>query len=198
MNLIKITPLVKKRVKVLIADLIPEFKYIRVSNQGLVTLKTKWWSFKKTTINITDLFIDILPKKLSDSCKRKGYGDTYERIFSNDIYVIMQLKSYKKDFDIVDYIWNKYNVLHREVPVIKTATNVLVLENPKDIYLPVLSPVSSYFIPGIEKLLKKRKGTVNVLIEQISKIQKRGPQFLVRLKELTLGPGTHEITLVAA
>jgi hypothetical protein len=198
MNLIKITPLVKKRVRVLIADLLPEFKYIRTSNQGLVMLKKKWWSFKKTTINITDLFIDILPKKLSDSCKRKGYGDTYERIFSDDIYIMMQLKSYKKDVDIVEYIWNKYNVLHREVPVIRIMTDSYLLEDPSSIYLPVLSPVSSYFIPGIEKLLAKRKGTVDSLIEKISKIQKRGPQWLVRVKELTIGPGVHTITLATA
>lgn len=199
MKLIKVTPLVKRRVKVLVADLIPEFKYVRISNQGLIVLKKNWWSFKRTIVNITDLFIDILPKKLSDSCKRKGYGDTYERIFSNDIYIMMQLKSYKKEVDLVEYIWNKYNVLHREVPVLKTTTEVIVLEDPKYLYLPVLSPVSSFFIPGIEKLLRKRKGTVESLIEKISKIQRRGPQYLVvRTKDLTIGPGVHTITLAAA
>jgi len=181
MNLIKITPLLKKRVKCMIVDLLPEFGYVRITNQGLVILKKKWWSFKRTVINITDLFIDILPKKLSDSCKRKGYGDTYDRLFSNDIFVMLELRSYKKTFDIVDYIWNKYNVLHREVPTIKIVTTVTSL-NPKDSYLPVLSPVSSYFIPGVEKLLKrmKKNESVNNLVEKISKRYKESKLVLTQ------------------
>jgi len=176
MNLIKITPLLKKRVKLMIVDLLPGYGYIRVTNQGLVILKKKWWSFKKTVINVTDLFIDILPRKLSESCKRKGYGDTYARLFNNDIYIILELKSYKKDFDIVEYIWNKYNVLHREVPIIRITTSIAI---PSNSYLPVLSPVSSYFIPGIEKLLKNmnKKDSFNHLIEKISKIQLRVPRL---------------------
>lgn len=186
MNLIKVTRLVKRRVKDMIVSLMPEYGYVRVTNRGLVILKKNWWSFKKTIINITDLFIDVFPKKLAESCKRKGYGDTYERIFSNDLYVMMQLKSYKKDVDLVEYIWEKFNRLHREVPVINITVEDIALQSPSNIYLPVLSPVSSYYIPGIEILLKKRKkkGTAESLIEKISKIQMRGPQWLVRAPAL--------------
>lgn len=186
MNLIKITRLTKRRVKDMIVDLMPEYGYIRVTNRGLVILKTNWWSFRKTIINITDLFIDVLPKKLADSCKRKGYGDTYERMFSEDLYVMMQLKSYKKDIDIVEYIWEKFNRLHREVPIVTTLVKELYLESSSSLYLPVLSPTSSYYLPEIEILLKKRKkkGTVEEIIEKISKIQIQGPQWLMRVPVL--------------
>jgi hypothetical protein len=182
MNLIKITPLLKRRVKDMIVDLIPEYKYILINKRGLVTLKTKWWSFKKTTVNITDLFIDVLPKKLAESCKRKGYGDTYERLFSNDLYVMLQIKAYKKDFDITEYIWDKYNVLHREVPVITLIPNVFTLGVNND-YLPVLSPVSCFFIPGIEKLFRKvrQHESVESLVEKISKIQKKAIESFSRI-----------------
>lgn len=187
MNLIKVTRLTKRRVKDMIVGLMPEFGYVRVTNRGLVILKKNWWSFQKTIVNITDLFIDIFPKKLAESCKRKGYGDTYERIFSNDLYVMMQLKSYKKDVDLVEYIWEKFNRLHREVHVVHTVVDMVALESSSNIYLPVLSPVSSYYIPGIETLLKKRKkkGTIESLIEKISKIQMRGPQWLIRVNSLS-------------
>lgn len=186
MNLIKVTRLTKRRVKDMIVGLMPEYGYVRVTNRGLVILKKNWWSFKKTIVNITDLFIDIFPNKLAESCKRKGYGDTYERVFSNDLYVMMQLKSYKKDVDIVEYIWEKFNRLHREVHVVHITLDAIALENPSNLYLPVLSPISSYFIPRIETLLKRRKkkGTIESLIEKISKIQIRGPQWLVRVPTL--------------
>lgn len=189
MNIIKITPLLKKRVKVMCKDLIPQYQYVRITGKGLVILKSKWWSFKRTIINITDLFIDVLPKKLAESCKRKGYGDTYERLFSNDIYVMLQLKAYKKNINIEEYIWEKYNRLHREVPSIQIMTNI-ILESPEDIYLPILSPVSSYFIPGVEKLLKrmKKRDSVESLIEKISKIQRRAlhevSRFVIKTTEI--------------
>ena len=160
----------------MIVDLFPEFSYIKVTNQGMVILKNKWWSFKKTTVNITDLFIDILPKKIAESCKRKGYGDTYERLFSNDIYILLQIKAYKQEINIEDYIWNKYNTLHREVPIVKVVTNIFSLDDPENRYVPVLSPLSSYFIPGIEKLLKDRRKK-NV-VNKISKILMKQPKAL--------------------
>lgn len=175
MNLIKVTPLTKRRVKNLVADLLPEFGYSRITRSGLVMLKKKWWSFHRTAINITDLFIDVFPKRLAESCKRKGYGDTYERMFSEDLYIMLQLKSYKKDIDIVEYIWNKFNRLYREVPAVSIMISPILLENPANLYLPVLSPVSSYFIPGIVKLLRnrKKKGTIEYLTQKISRILKK-------------------------
>ena len=188
MKLIKVTSLVKRRTKKLIADLMPEYKYIRVRNSGIVKLKKKWWSFKKIIIPITDLYIHEFPKRLAASCKNKGYGDTYEKLFNNDIYVMLQLKSYKKEINIVDYIWNKYNVLHREVPIITVTTNLVMMEKPSNLYLPVLSPVSRKYIPGFEKLLRnvRKKDSVESLIEKISKIQLKRPLFLVRTLSLNI------------
>ena len=172
MNLIKITPLLKRRTKDMIADMMPEYKYSRITNSGIVKLKKNWWSFKTTTVNITDLYFDVFLKRLADNCKRKGYGDTYERIFSNDIYVILQLKSYKNTISIDDYVWQKYNALFREVPIIKIDSSVAL---STDLYLPILSPVSSKYIPGVEKLLRNMKkiDPVESLIEKISKIRKK-------------------------
>jgi hypothetical protein len=172
MNLIKITQLVKRRVKDLVSGLLPEFGYVRVTNQGLVVLKKKWWSFNRTIVNVKDLFIDVLPRKLAESCRPKGYGDLYKRLFSNAIYFLLQLRAYKKNMDIVDYIWDKYNLLYREIPTVTTTVEVNVLEDPAYRYLPVLSPMSSYYIPGVTRLLRimRRKGSVERILEKISKI----------------------------
>jgi len=179
MNIIKVTPLLKRRVKQMVKDLLSEYNYVHVTKHGLVILKTKWWSFKKTILNVTDLFIDVLPNRLAENCKHKGYGDTYARMFNNDLYVILQLKAYKKTVDIVDYIWNKYNVLYREVPTLFTNVESAILEDQTNRYLPVFSPISSYFIPGVVKLLRRSKrGSVDGLIEKISKIQLRRPKML--------------------
>jgi hypothetical protein len=183
MKLINITKLVKSRTKDIVTNLMPEFTYVRVSNSGIVTLKEKWWSIPRTIINITDLYIDVFPKKLAESCQRKGYGKSYNQIFSNDLYVMLQLRAYKKDINIVDYIWKKFNLLHREVPIITTVQTVRALSSSMH-YLPVVSPISRLYIPGVEKLIRSmyKKDTFEDLLQKITKIQFKRPQFLVRLE----------------
>lgn len=187
MKLIRITSLLKRRTKQMLVDLLPEYKYSRITNQGVVILKSNKWSLRRTIINITDLYIDIFPKRLAEACKRKGYGDTYSRLFSNDIYVILQIKAYKKTIKIEDYMWDKYNILHREVPILTVTLETNTLLDVSKQYIPVLSPVSSYFIPGIETLIKRmktKKTPVEKMIEKIKRIEIRSPQFLVRIGEL--------------
>jgi hypothetical protein len=180
MKLIKITNILKRRVKQMVLDLLPEFGFVRVTNRGSVILKKDWWSFRKTIVNITDLFIDILPNKLAESCQRKGFGDTYARLFSDDIYVMMQIKAYKQDIDIAEYIWNKYNILYREIPTI-TITSEVFLENPAEYRFPVLSSMSSYFIPGFETFLKRKKNTIDELITKIQSIQRKAIEQTTRV-----------------
>jgi hypothetical protein len=180
MNLIKVTNVLKRRVKQMVLDLLPEFGFVRVTNRGSVILKKNWWSFRKTVVNITDLFIDILPNQLAKSCQRKGFGDTYAHLFSDDIYIMLQIKAYKADIDIAEYIWNKYNMLHREVPII-TITSEVFLENPSEYRFPVLSSTSSKFIPGFETFLKRKKNTIDELITKIQKIQRKAIEQTTRV-----------------
>jgi hypothetical protein len=188
MNLIQITSLTKKRTKNILQDLLPEYKYQKVTNQGLVILKKRWWSFKKTIVTISDLYLSVFPKALADRLKQKGLGEGFISLFNNDIYVMLQLKAYKKEVNIVDYIWNKYNTLLREVPIITTTTSEFILEIADERYLPVLSPVSTFYIPGFERLIKrmKKKDSAESLIGKISKIQLRIPRYLVSTVQLRL------------
>ena len=186
MKLINITPYNKRRIKHMVIDLMPEFGYVRVTNSGLVILKKTWWSIKRTIINVTDLCIDILPNRLAASCKRKGYGDTYERMFSNDIYIMMQIRSYKKDFDILNYIWEKFNTLHRAVPIVTLTTETRSL---RDAHLPVLSFVSTKYIPGVENLLKqmrkaKKKESVifKVILLKARELREASSRFLINVE----------------
>lgn len=187
MNIIRVTSLTKKRIKQMMGDLFPEYSYIRVRRNGMVILKKKWWYLKKITTNVTNLLIDTIPRKLSEACKRKGFGDTYDRIFSNDIYVFLQLRSYKKNVDLVDYMWQKYNVLYREVPILSVTVNTAMIENPNTRYIPMISPVSCLYIPRIEKLLKgmKKKDSIEYLIEKISKVKVKTNKVLLRINVLT-------------
>jgi hypothetical protein len=188
MNLIQITSLTKKRTKNILQDLLPDYKYQRVTNQGLVILKKRWWSLKKTIVTISDLYLSVFPKAIADRLKQKNLGEGFISLFNNDIYVMLQLKAYKKDIDIVDYIWQKYNTLLREVPVITITTSEFILEDESERYLPVLSPVSNFYIPGFEKLIKrmKKKDSAESLIGKISKIQLRIPQRFVGTVQLRL------------
>ena len=171
----------------MLKDLFPEYKYQRLTARGIVILKANWWSFKKTILNITDLYIDQFPKRIAAELKLRKRGDAFMSMFNNDIYVMMQLRAYKKEINIVDYMWKQYNVLLREVVVLKTTTSEILVEIPSERYLPVLSPVSSYYIPGVEKLLRKMmKDPVESLVEKISKIKLRIPQRLVNVVQIQL------------
>ena len=186
MNIIKVTQLTKKRVKDMIADLMPEYKYVRVRNSGVVMLKKRWWSFKYTTVNVTDLFIDTFPKLIVECCKRKGYGDGYSVLFSDNLYVLLRLRAYKKDVDLVGYVWQQYNKLIREVPKLSVIVSSAVIEDPSSRYTPVLSPVSNRYIPGVEILLRRNKknDSVENLVEKITKIKSRVPKVLVTIQRL--------------
>ena len=170
----------------MIVDLLPEFGYSRVTKRGVVILKDKWYSFKKTILTITDLYLDVFPKRLSDSCKKSNKGNMFDKVFSNDIYVFLQLRKYKKSINIADYVWEKYNVLHREVPTITITIDTIMLSSTVGKNLPVISPVSSLYLPSVETLLKKiiKKDSVESLVEKISKIRARGQQAIMRMVDL--------------
>ena len=118
MKLIKITPIVKLRVKKMILDLFDEYDYVRVHRSGLVSLKRKRWSLRRTRVSLTDLVIGELPKRIAEHAKKLGKGDEYLALFNIQIAAIIHVSSYAEHFCIIDYIWDKYIKLCLEIPTI--------------------------------------------------------------------------------
>ena len=118
MRLIKITPVVKLRVKEMILNLFDEYNYVRVHKSGLVSLKRKRWSLKRIRVPLTDLIIGAIPKRIAEKAKQLGKGDEYLALFNANIASIVHISMYAEHFCVVDYIWDKYITLCLEVPTV--------------------------------------------------------------------------------
>ena len=154
MRLIKITPIVKLRVKEMVLNLITEYDYVKVRKSGLVTLKRKWWSLKKDRVSVTDLIVGEIPKQIAEIATLGGKGDEYLRTFSSHIASILHISTYSIRFNLVDYIWDKYTELCLEVPTISFEFNEFELEEKED-FLALNFFENTYWM-GIIKSLKKQ------------------------------------------
>jgi hypothetical protein len=157
MRLIKITPTVKLRVKKMILGLFDEYNYVRVRKTGLISLKRRWWSLKRTRVSLTDLIIGEIPKRIAKQAKALGKGDEYLALFNINIASVIHISTYSEEFCVVDYVWNKYIDLCLEVPVVG------FLSEETDIHLPEsreripLDFIENTYWYGIIRSLQLRK-----------------------------------------
>lgn len=173
MRLIKITPIVKLRVKEMVLNLMTEYDYVRVRKSGLVTLKRKWWSLKKDRVSVTDLMVGEIPKKIAEVATLGGKGDNYLTMFSSHIASILHISTYSTRFNLVDYIWDKYTELCLEVPIVFFEFNEFELEEKKD--FPALNFFEDTYWMGIIKSLKKQAlpAPESIVTEQINAIKSK-------------------------
>lgn len=119
---IEVTPLVKRKVKEMLKQLISEVNYVRVKKSGIVVLKKKWYSCKRVKTDITNICLSEIPKLLAKSAHEKNMGDQYEKVFNEHISNLMSLKFYSPNFEIVNYLWSNFLNIHLQVPVVLTIT----------------------------------------------------------------------------
>ena len=171
MKLIKITPIVKLRVKEMVLSLMTEYDYVRVRKSGLVTLKRKWWSLKKDRVSVTDLMVGEIPKKIAEVATNGGKGDNYLTMFSSHIASILHISTYSTRFNLVDYVWDKYTELCLEVPAVSFEINEFELEEKQELI--ALNFFEDTYWMGIIKSLKKHAlpTPVSKVTEQINAIK---------------------------
>ncbi len=154
MKLIKITPIVKLRVKEMVLNLLTEYDYVRVRKSGLVTLKRKWWSLKRERVSVTDLIVGEIPKQIAAVATLGGKGDEYLTMFSSHIASILHISTYSIRFNLVDYVWDKYTELCLEVPMVSFEFNEFELEERKELI--ALNFFEDTYWMGIVRSLKKQ------------------------------------------
>ena len=158
--MINITPVVKTRVKQMILDLMPEVGYVKVSNSGIVTLKSKWYSTKSIKTTVTDLLVGVIPEKISEHTVNSGNSINYLSAFNKRIAMIMSMRAYSQTFDICDYVWTEYSKYCVTVPEIIINTNKELLFLKKSNYLPAKSPFSSIKVMELVKNIKQENTTL--------------------------------------
>lgn len=175
MNIIKNTKLNRSRIKIMTKYLLPEYNYVRVKKSGVVILKKNWYSLKRSLTLTTDLILDILPKEISKRISPRGETSMISDAFVDEIYVLLRVKDYHREVDVVKTLWTNFNSLCRNVPTITLIeTQVLSLERPKA-WLPTLSSMSTCNLPNLDKIINYTNGdsTVDTLLSKFGNILKR-------------------------
>ena len=142
--LISINAFSKARLKEMILNLIPKVGYVRIRKDGMIILKTKWFSLKRTKIHTSDLCESELPRQISDMATSKGLGIGYERIFNDYITEAKQLRYYVESFDIIDYLWDNYVKLCINLPTIyvDSKSTLMIEQSDNKKNLPIISPTT--------------------------------------------------------
>ena len=173
MRLIKITPIVKLRVKEMVLNLLTDYNYVRVRRSGLVTLKRRWWSLRRERVSVTDLIVGEIPKCIAEIAALGGKGVEYLTMFSSHIASILHISTYSNHFNLVDYVWDKYTELCLEVPKVSFEFNEFELEEKKDFI--ALSFFEDTYWMGIIKSLKLQAlpSPKSKLMEQVNTIKSK-------------------------
>lgn len=186
MKLININPVTKNRVKQMILGLFPEFGYVRITNSGLLILKTKWYSFKSERVPITDVCIREIPKRISIIAQAKGLGTGYRLMFTQTISSFVESGPINNKLDIVAYIWKQYQSYCIEIPFITKSSLVKRKVN----YLPVRSLPPLLPIHAISVVLHRPlDNSRNIIKEFIEKLKNQvmhwfylsRPQYRIQL-----------------
>ena len=171
----------------MLQGLIPEYNSIRITKaKGLpvVIFKKDWWKFwTRYTVNITDVCISEIPKRLDEMAQDKNLGN-YRAFFNNIIFDIVAYKEnpHTKYTDIIDYLWEYYEKIYYH-----GGTTILPLSNVKVIvqsnYLPVpfAKVVYSFSINSIIKEIPSYFKTMfQTIKEQKVSLPKDTPISIVR------------------
>lgn len=157
MKIININPLTKKRIKVMTKSLIPWIGYVRVTYSGLVTLKAKWWSLRRTRLSVTDLCLHELPRRIAKSAAENNMGQGHELLFKDVIAGYLGLNFGNRNYDLVEYIWEMFNKYHMRIPSITVIPNLvrpIGLRNETIELLPILTLTSYSDSYGVHRIFR--------------------------------------------
>jgi len=154
MKLINLTPLRKRRLKIMLDCLYPEYEYIHVKSNGLVDFKKKWYNLRvsQKNINITDLCIYHIPSKLDNLARVKGLGTGYINLFMHMINNILRYKVHLGYRDVLDYLWEQFQTVTNRETLIKANTTFKQLKSSNTTSI-VISPLSRLNLLEIKKIL---------------------------------------------
>ena len=196
MKLINLTILRRKRLKIMLDHLYPEYESIRIKSNGLTDFKKKWYSLKveQKNINVTDICIYHLPRKLDNLAREKGFGTGYINLFMHMINNILQYKVHLGYVDVMDYLWDQFQkITNREMLIKADATfKQIKVCNDTTLVIHPLSRLNLLHVRDILKLLgqktdksyKIRKiftGLGEITITQVERIKRHFKIFKVTL-----------------
>ena len=176
MNIIRNTKLNRVRIRIMTKELLPDYNYVRVKKSGVVVLKKKWYSIKRILTLTTDLVLDVFPNLLSDAANGQINNPMQRNIFADELYVLLRVRDYKREVDIVGTLWNHFNSLCRDIPTITLVDTKIPSKLAKErAWLPVLSLLWTLCLPNLHQIVNytNDNSSVNNVISKFVNILKR-------------------------
>lgn len=175
MNIIRNTKLNRVRIKIMTKELFPEYNYIRVKKSGVVVLKKHWYSLKRQLTLTTDLVLDVIPNLLTDAANKNWEYPMRPNMFADELYVLLRVRDYKRNVDIVSTLWKYFNSLCRNIPTITLVEQKPYRLAKEQAWLPVLSVLSAPALPNLDKIVNytNDSSSVNNVISKFVNILKR-------------------------
>lgn len=107
-NIVKLTRLNKKRIAEMCVALLPRVGYARVTNSGILILKSSKWSLRRIKIPVTDVVMKYLPIYIGKLICDKKDLDVYINVFHDKVATIVSLMKYTDKMDLLDVIYKEF------------------------------------------------------------------------------------------
>ena len=157
MRLINLTRNRKQRLLTMLKALVPEYQSIVITSAKglpLVVFKQQWWKFwTRYTVNITDICISEIPKRLDQMAQNKNLGK-YREFFNNIIFDIIAYREnpHTQYTDIVDYLWDNFTkIYYRDQLTILPLSTERILVKSSYLPMPFSKTMRSYAVCDIIK-----------------------------------------------
>ena len=172
MKIIGINSLVKKRIEIMAKALIPWIGFVRISNSGIVTLKTNCWSLRKTKLSVTDLCLHKLSNQIAHVATMHNPNHNYLLLFKETITIYLEPHHIDENLDVFEYLWDIYNRYCVKVPFDDEEPFTLIKPFKQNNLLPILSTAFFY---------RNRYG-VNKIFKNFGKNTKKRSKLLNKIK----------------
>jgi hypothetical protein len=172
MRIISPTKLQKKKLKEMILNLFPKYKYVQINKNGIILLRKSFWWYLlliADKVDITEMCAVSIPEKLEKLKSKTHNEDEYVSAYNPYSYAVLDLMHHRMNV-VIDYLYNEYvNIKYNIQRVYYTKNNLLpqttyslsqILTDKVKEHSLVLSRLSTLYVKSI---LKKWKDGVNVL-----------------------------------
>jgi hypothetical protein len=113
MKILSTTSLQRKKLKEMISKVFPNYKYVRISPKGKISLSRSFWymlfgAFK--TIDITEMCMVLIPEQLDKLYMATFEGEqngAYERVYNQYSHIVLDLIHHRSK-SIIDYLYDEY------------------------------------------------------------------------------------------
>lgn len=144
--------------------LLPGVGYARVTNSGILILKSSKWSLKRRKIPVTDVVMKYLPIYIGKLICDKKDLDVYVNVFHDKVATIVSLMKYTDKMDLLDVIYKEFTVKCLLIPETEECLTTFIEKIPRN--------SNTYGMKNDIKVMYHKK-IKNSLYEKVEKLRRK-------------------------